>query len=72
MSLAGYTGWVEILLIALFIMWIINAYRRNNVLKKMEEKLDRSKQIHEKPKKRTAPEGKAIDDAEDVEYLEVD
>jgi hypothetical protein len=40
-SQAGAAGWIEILVIALLLLWIYNSYRRSQVLKRMEEQLGR-------------------------------
>ncbi len=64
------TGWLELLLIALAIMWLVNAYRKNSILRKVEKEMDRRSKTNSNSStsKRTSP--KEID-AEDVDYEEI-
>lgn len=38
-SQAGFAGWLEVLLIALLLLWIYNSYRRSQLLRKIEEQV---------------------------------
>jgi len=63
----GFFGIWEVLIIALCVMWLLNAYRKNQILKKIDDRLDQN------PSSKTSPH-KSISkfpDAEDVDYEEV-
>ncbi len=73
MLIAGYTGWLEILIIVICIFWLLNAYRKNSILRKMEEELDARKQDrNSREETKTVSKGKNIPgDAEFVDYEEI-
>jgi hypothetical protein len=73
MLIAGYTGWLEILIIVICIFWLLNAYRKNSILRKMEEELDARKQDrNSREKTKTVDKGKNIPrNAEFVDYEEI-
>lgn len=73
MLIAGYTGWLEILIIVICIFWLLNAYRKNSILRKMEEELDARKQDrNSREETKTVAKGKNIPrDAEFVDYEEI-
>ncbi len=64
------TGWLELLLIALAIMWLLNAYRKNSILKKVEREIDRRSNTDQRSAKSKPSQSKEID-AEDVDYEEI-
>lgn len=66
---AGYSGIWEILIIALAIMWLLNSYRKNSILRKMEEQLDNRNKPKSSNKK--VKEAK-FTDAEEADYEIVD
>lgn len=73
MLIAGYTGWLEILIIVICVFWLLNAYRKNSILRKMEEELDARKQDrNSREEAKTVNKGKNIPkDAEFVDYEEI-
>jgi heme exporter protein D len=64
------TGWLELLLIALAIMWLLNAYRKNSILRKVDKEMDRRAEKSQSPKKTKGSVSKEIE-AEDVDYEEI-
>lgn len=63
------TGWLELLLIALCIFWLINANKKRRILDKVESQVDRKQK--EKSETKTKPKVERFRDAEDVDYVEV-
>ena len=71
---AGYTGWLEILIIVICVFWLLNAYRKNSILRKMEEELDERKKNRNSREDETkaVSKGKNIpEDSEFVDYEEI-
>lgn len=70
---SGYTGWVELLLIGICVFWLLNAYRKSSILKKMEDELDeRKRERHSRRETKKVSKGKNIPpDAEFVDYEEI-
>lgn len=64
------TGWLELLLIALCIFWLINANKKRRILDKMEGQVDRKRKEGEH--KKVKPKVDQYQDAEDVDYVEVE
>ena len=63
----GYTGIWEILIIAILIFWLLNAYRKNTILRKMEDQINKKNT----PQPNSKQNINTYSDVEDVEYEEV-
>lgn len=65
------TGIWEILLIGLAIFWLMNAYRKNSILRKMENHVD--SEIKKKKKGRRSQKTRIseYEDVEDADYDEI-
>jgi hypothetical protein len=64
---AGVAGWMEVLVIAILLLWIYNSYRRSQLLKKMEEQVGRMNQTPAAP---SAKSSAKIDTEKKGEYTD--
>ncbi len=65
------TGIWEILLIGLAIFWLMNAYRKNSILRKMENHVDSEIKKKKKSKKPQNSRISEFEDVEDADYEEI-
>lgn len=65
------TGIWEILLIGLAIFWLMNAYRKNSILRKMENHVDSEIKKKKKSTKTKKTPISQYEDAEDADYEEI-
>lgn len=66
--IAGATGILEIILIAVAVLWLLNAFRKNSVLRKMEQQLDERNKDSSSGKKKKRIQREDPDDTEDADY----
>ncbi|MFN3917815.1 MAG: hypothetical protein ACK4K0_08725 [Flavobacteriales bacterium] len=64
---AGVAGWMEVLFIAILLLWMYNSYRRSQLLMKMEEQVGKMNQKLSAPP--TQP-NKKIDTEKKGEYTD--
>lgn len=66
--IAGTPGILEILLIAVAILWLLNAFRKASILRKMEQQLDEGNKDSSSGKKKKRIQREDPDDTEDADY----
>lgn len=66
--IAGTPGILEILLIAIAILWLLNAFRKASILRKMEQQLDERSKDSSSGKKKKRIQREDPNDTEDADY----
>jgi hypothetical protein len=69
---AGSVGIWQILLIAVAVMWLLNAFRRNRILGKIEGEIDRRSRQQNQPQQPAARPGKKHRRLHDAETEDAD
>lgn len=73
MQSAGQPGVLEIILIGVAVLWLLNAFRRASILKKVEAEVDSARRRRTKPVSENRSPGNKKDKShltEDAEYVD--